>query len=91
MCGALILYYFLVSGLIDGSVFPHIEKLGINLVVVEPPGVHMAFATPSKDFALLTVWCFLAGFSELLVPSLLAKTESQLCQTGTSLAAAPAR
>jgi hypothetical protein len=91
MCGALILYYFLVSGLIDGSVFPHIEKLGINLVVVEPPGVHMAFATPSKDFALLTVWCFLAGFSELLVPGLLAKTESQLCQTGTSPAAAPAR
>jgi hypothetical protein len=91
MCGALILYYFLVSGLIDGSVFPHIEKFGINLMVVEPPGVHMAFATPSKDFALLTVWCFLAGFSELLVPGLLAKTERQLCQTGTSASAAPAR
>jgi hypothetical protein len=91
MCGALILYYFLVSGLIDGSVFPHIERFGINLVVVEPPGVHMAFATPSKDFALLTVWCFLAGFSELLVPGLLAKTERQLCQTGTSASAAPAR
>jgi hypothetical protein len=60
-------------------------------MVVEPPGVHMAFATPTKDFALLTVWCFLAGFSELLVPGLLAKTERQLCQTGTSPAAAPAR
>ncbi len=89
MCGALILYYFLVSGLIDGSAFPHVEKFGIDLVVVEPPGVHMAFATPTKDFALLTVWCFLAGFSELLVPGLLAKTERQLCQTGAPSSAAP--
>jgi hypothetical protein len=91
MCGALILYYFLVSGLIDGSVFPHVEKFGIDLVVVEPPGVHMAFATPTKDFALLTVWCFLAGFSELLVPGLLAKTERQLCQAGPSPGAVTAR
>jgi hypothetical protein len=78
MGGALILFYFFVSGLIDGSLFPHVDKFAIDLLVVEPPGVHMAFATPSKDFALLTVWCFLAGFSELLVPGLLAKTESQL-------------
>ena len=76
MCGALILYYFLVSDLIDGSVFPHVEKFAINLLEVAPPGVSMAFATPSKDFALLTVWCVLAGFSEQLVPSLLAKTEA---------------
>src|SRR5258708_591643 len=54
MCGALILYYFLVSGLVEGSMFPHVEKFGINLLVVEPPGVQMAFATPTKDFALLT-------------------------------------
>jgi hypothetical protein len=91
MCGALILYYFLVSGLVDGSMFPHVEKFGIDLVVVEPPGVLMAFATPTKDFALLTVWCFLAGFSELLVPGLLAKTERQFCQTGASPSAAPSR
>jgi hypothetical protein len=79
MCGALILYYFLVSGLIEGSMFPQMGKVAINLLVVEPPGVHMAFATPSRDFALLTVWCFLAGFSELLVTGLLAKTERQFC------------
>jgi hypothetical protein len=89
MCGALILYYFLVSGLMEGSMFPHVEKFGINLLVVEPPGVEMAFATPTEDFALLTVWCFLAGFSELLVPGLLAKTERQFGQTGTAPNGAP--
>ena len=91
MCGALILFYFFVSGLIDGTMFPHVDKFAIELVVVKPPGVHMAFATPSKDFALLTVWCFMAGFSELLVPGLLAKAERQLCQTGTLPNGVPGR
>jgi hypothetical protein len=80
MCGALILFYLFVSDLINGSVFPHVERFAINLLDVPPPGVSMAFATPSKDLALLTVWCVLAGFSEQLVPSLLAKTERQLGQ-----------
>lgn len=86
MCGALILFYLFVSDLINGSMFPHVERFAINLLDVPPPGVSMAFATPSKDFALLTVWCVLAGFSEQLVPSLLAKTERQIgqaCKTET--------
>jgi hypothetical protein len=41
----------------------------------------MAFTAPSRDLALLTVWCFLGGFSEVLVPGLLAKTEGQLAET----------
>lgn len=89
MCGALILYYFFQSGLIDGGLFPHVEKFGINLVEVAPPAVHMAFATPSKDLALLTVWCFLGGFSEVLVPGILAKTERQVSQAGVPDKAGP--
>jgi len=91
MCGALILFYFFVSGLIDGTIFPHVDKFAIELLVVPPPGVHMAFATPSKDLALLTVWCFMAGFSELLVPGLLAKAERQFSQAERSPAALPGR
>ena len=33
---------------------------------------------PLEAFALLVVWCFLAGFSERLIPGLLAKTEGKL-------------
>ncbi len=81
MCGALILYYFFHSGLIDGSLFPHIDKLSVRLLPTEGGTVQMAFTAPSKDLALLTVWCFLGGFSEVLVPGLLAKTEGQLAET----------
>ena len=59
-----ILFYFLVSGLLEGPVFP---KLAVE------PGTDIAL----KDLALMIVWCFVAGFSERLVPALLAKTEDR--------------
>jgi len=40
----------------------------------------MSFVVPSKDLALVTVWCFLAGFSESLVPSILTSTERQISE-----------
>jgi hypothetical protein len=36
-----------------------------------------AVPTPRTQLSLLIVWCFLAGFSERLVPALLAKTEDR--------------
>ncbi len=33
---------------------------------------------PGKDFALLIVWSFLAGFSEVLVPNLLQDTAKRV-------------
>jgi hypothetical protein len=61
---ASILYFFLVSGLLQGPAFP---VLGV------PAGTDI----PPKDLSLLIVWCFLAGFSERLVPALLARTENK--------------
>jgi hypothetical protein len=85
MCGALIVYFFLRSGLVHGALFPTFEKVSIDYVEI-PKGagsVPMSFVMPSKDLALLTFWCFLAGFSEAIVPSILANTERQLSQAGT--------
>jgi hypothetical protein len=87
VCGALIVYYFLRSGIADGPLFPKFDDVRIDLIVVpgkaDVTAVHMAFAMPSKALALLTFWCFLAGFSELLVPSILSSSERQLTQAGT--------
>jgi hypothetical protein len=60
-----VLYFFLRSGLLGGSAFPELTTLDTAEVV------------PRKDLALLIIWCFIAGFSEKLVPSILEKTESR--------------
>jgi hypothetical protein len=78
MCGALVVYFFLKSGLVDGALFPKFNQLAMDLVEVPEGKLHMAFVVPSRDLALLTVWCFVAGFSEALVPSILAGAERQL-------------
>jgi len=66
---ACILYFFLVSGVLGGTAFPSLKP---------DPALGLA----PKDLALLIVWCFIAGFSERLVPALLAKTEERV--TGKS-------
>lgn len=66
-----VLYFFLRSGLLGGSAFPQLTTLDTADVV----------AVPRKDLALLIIWCFIAGFSEKLVPSILEKTESRAGST----------
>jgi hypothetical protein len=66
------------SGLIDGALFPKFEKMAMEWVSAPNGSMSMAFVVPSKNLALVTVWCFLAGFSESLVPSLLSSTERQI-------------
>jgi hypothetical protein len=51
------------------------------MVFVEPAvktGASFTFVMPSKALALLTFWCFLAGFSETLVSTILRSTEQKL-------------
>jgi hypothetical protein len=82
VCGALIVYVFLRSGIAEGALFPKFDEIKIELVNVasndKETAVTMAFAMPSKALALLTFWCFLAGISETLVPSILKSTEQGL-------------
>jgi hypothetical protein len=63
---ASVLYFFFVSGMVTGAAFPNLKA-----------------ATPTTAwqldvFSLLVVWCFIAGFSERLIPGLLARTEAKL-------------
>jgi hypothetical protein len=67
VCGALIVYFFLQSGLVAGDLFP---KFGETTNGV-------ASVSDGKSLALLIIWSFIAGFSESLVPSVLSSTERQ--------------
>ena len=62
-----ILFFFVRSGLLGGQAFPELAELRD----MEGSGKLIA----RTDFAKLFIWCFLAGFSEKLVPNLLSKTE----------------
>jgi hypothetical protein len=83
MCAAFLVYFFLRAGVIDLAVFPKFDKLAIEFVQVPAPAAQMSFHFPSKDLALLTILCFVAGFSEVLVPKLLGKAERQMSDPGT--------
>lgn len=78
VCGALVMFFFFKSGLISGALFPDFSKVAMQWIDV--PDHSMSFVVPSTDLALVTVWCFLAGFSESLVPSILTSTERQLTE-----------
>jgi hypothetical protein len=86
MCGAAIVYFFLQSGIVDGSLIPKFSNIDVT---VKPPlreaqGEVLRLVLPNKDLALLTIWSFLAGFSERLVPSILQSAESKLEGSGTA-------
>ena len=72
-----ILYFFLRSGLLDGAAFPHLTNLDAVVGHFDPPDVPKARTEDLKNLALLIIWCFIAGFSEKLVPNLIEKTEGR--------------
>ena len=76
--GALVVYFFLQSGLVKGSVFPDFETpLGVKTLPLEGGIWPAKLSLPSTSLALLIMWSFIAGFSESLVPNILQSTERQ--------------
>jgi hypothetical protein len=82
MIGAVIVFFFLRSEIVSGGLFPDFREISIQELKPQnpPPNSAVSFRLyfPSKSWALLVVWSFLAGFSERLLPSILQDTETTL-------------
>ncbi len=82
---ASILYFFFRSGLLEGSLWPDLGKLGYGLVekIVDEDQQEIEILNtgtrivPNTHLALLIVWSFIAGYSQTLVPNLLLNTEGR--------------
>jgi hypothetical protein len=86
VCGAALLFFFLHSGLLLGPLVPNIQNA---LVVLDQKEEFPQLLIANTHLALLVIWGFFAGFSERLVPSILATTEEGLLITGSKTGVAP--
>jgi hypothetical protein len=68
--GAAILYFLMMGDILSGALFP---ASGFDLFDSEGEQTFR----PTKDFALLIVWSFVAGFSERFVPDRLGEVETR--------------
>ncbi len=65
LTSGLLLFYFFHSQMITGSIFPVFHDDEIPIV-------------DTANNSLLILWCFISGFSEKLVPDLIAQTEKKV-------------
>ena len=84
--GAVILYFFFRSGLLDGNLWPDLNELGFDQLVEKVGENQIPFGlwvVPNEDWCLLIIWCFIAGFSETFVPNILVQTQARSTTTAS--------
>ncbi|MEM7522344.1 MAG: hypothetical protein AAF360_00985 [Pseudomonadota bacterium] len=77
---AMILYFIFDTQLFgDGALTPKLPLAGfeVSREAADGPLVAIGALSPNRDLSLLMLWCFVAGFSEVLVPSILRKAEGR--------------
>ena len=75
--GALLFYFLMRTGIISG-IAPDFTDFTFKRVLVSSVLTDATVLIPSKAWALLVLWSFIAGFSEKLVPESLSKVEAQV-------------
>jgi hypothetical protein len=76
--GAVVLYFFLRSGIISGHIFPTFVSTESGKLA---SNVDFGELASKADFGKLLVWSFIAGFSERLIPDTLERAEAQANQS----------
>jgi len=77
---ALLFYVLVLSGIVEGALFP---TFVVPEFADQPTSDDIkrflleTYPASGQDFARLTVWSFLAGFSERLVPNILKRTAGE--------------
>lgn len=84
ICGSAIIFFFLHAEIVAGDLVPDFTKMTMSLDT--PPNEQLpATFLIGKNLALLIVWSFIAGFSERLIPSILARAEVRFDGTSKPL------